>query len=313
MLPRVLPTIVLSLLLLPAVASAQASALVQGARAAAMKGDLAAAEQLVAADRAARGVTPENLEAFSWLGRGALAARLYDRADEYAQRTYDLVAAELKRRPIDQEPRLPIALGAAIEVMAQAAAAQGRRTEAVAFLRAELARYANTSVETRIQKNVNLLSLVGTPAPALDLSEHVGAPPPTLESLRGRVVLLFFWAHWCSDCKNQLPVVQQLAARYAGRGLSVVAPTQRYGYVTAGTPASAEQEARYLGELRRTGYAALGDAPTPIATANHKRYGVSTTPTLVLVDRKGLVRLYHPGRMTAEQLTPLVEQALAER
>jgi thiol-disulfide isomerase/thioredoxin len=304
---------VLALLLLPAVSTAQTSALVQGVRTAAMKGEFAAAEGLVAADRDARGVTPENLEAHSWLGRGALAARQYDRADTYAQRTYDLAAAELKRRPLDHEPRLPIALGAAIEVMAQAAAAQGRRSEAVAFLRAELARYANTSIDKRIQKNINLLSLVGTPAPALDLSEHVGARPPALEALRGRVVLMFFWAHWCSDCKNQLPAVAQLANRYASRGLAVVAPTQRYGYVAGGAPAGADQETRYIGELRRTTYDALGDTPTPLSEANHRRYGVSTTPTMVLVDRKGIVRLYHPGQMTAEQLTPLVEQLLAEQ
>jgi hypothetical protein len=37
------------------------------------------------------------------------------------------------------------------------------------------------------------------------------------------------------------------------------------------------------------------------------RYGVSTTPTLVLVDRAGIIRLYHPGRMTWEQLDPLVK------
>jgi len=36
------------------------------------------------------------------------------------------------------------------------------------------------------------------------------------------------------------------------------------------------------------------------------RFGVSTTPTLVLVDRTGIIRLYHPGRMTMEQLEPLV-------
>jgi hypothetical protein len=37
---------------------------------------------------------------------------------------------------------------------------------------------------------------------------------------------------------------------------------------------------------------------------------VSTTPTIVLVDRQGLVRLYHPGRMTEEALDPIVRRLL---
>lgn len=309
---RVVPALA-ALLLFAAGAAAQTSTLVRDVRAAAMKGDLAAAEQLVAADRAARGVTPENLEAHSWLGRGALAARQYDRADDYAQRTYDLAAAELKRRPMDQEPRLPIALGAAIEVMAQAAAGRGQRSEAVAFLRAELQRYGDTSLHKRIQKNINLLSLEGTAAPVLDLSEYVGARPPSLDTLKGRVVLMFFWAHWCSDCKNQLPVIERLASRFGARGLSVVAPTQRYGYVAGGKAAAPEDEARYISEVRASTYATLGEAPTPIGDANHKRYGVSTTPTIVLVDRQGIVRLYNPGQMSDERLAPLVEGLLAAR
>jgi thioredoxin-related protein len=41
-----------------------------------------------------------------------------------------------------------------------------------------------------------------------------------------------------------------------------------------------------------------------------KRYGVSTTPTLVLLERAGVVRLYHPGRMQKEQLESVVRLAL---
>jgi hypothetical protein len=40
----------------------------------------------------------------------------------------------------------------------------------------------------------------------------------------------------------------------------------------------------------------------PLSAENFKRYGVSSTPTIVLVDRHGLVRLYHPGRMTEAAL-----------
>ena len=286
--------------------------LIADVRAAIARQDLDAGEALVAAHRAANGVTPPMLEALSWLGRGALAAGMDARAEGYAQQTYDLCVSALAQRPIDAEPHLPTALGAAIEVLSRAAAARGARADAVAFLQREVATYAGTSIHARIQKNLNLLSLEGTPAPPLDLSAHVGPPPVSLASLKGRVVLLFFWAHWCSDCKAQGPIIANLLAKHAARGLTVVAPTQPYGYVAGGRPASLDEEARYIGEVWKAAYPAFADVAVPLSTANHSRYGVSTTPTLVIVNRAGIVRLYNPGQLREDALDAVVVRLLAE-
>ena len=48
----------------------------------------------------------------------------------------------------------------------------------------------------------------------------------------------------------------------------------------------------------------------PVSEETFKNYGVSTTPTLVLIARGGLVRLYHPGQMSYEELAPIIEAAL---
>ena len=118
----------------PARAPHKPPAIIATVRAAIAKQDFAEGERLVAAHRAANGVTPPMLEALSWLGRGALAARQGAKAEAYAQQAYDLSVAALKRRPLDAEPHLPTALGASIEVLARAAADRGARTDAVAFL-----------------------------------------------------------------------------------------------------------------------------------------------------------------------------------
>lgn len=288
-------------------ARAQAPAsIVADVRAAVAEGDFARAHTTLGAYRKARGVTPEMLEALSWVGRGALAAKQLDKAEQSATETYKLSSELLKTRRLDDDARLPIAIGAAIEVLAQVDGQRGARTEAVLFLRRELATFKGTSIEKRIQKNINLLSLVGTPAPVLDTADHLGPPPPALPSLKGKVVLLFFWAHWCADCKAQAPILTRLADAHATKGLVILAPTQRFGFVAGGREATAQEETRYIDQVRAASYPVLAGHAIPLNAANHNRYGVSTTPTLVLVDRKGIIRLYHPGKMSHEELEPLV-------
>jgi len=286
----------------------QTGDVIGAARQAARRGDFVRAERIIADHRAAKGTTPDGLEALSWLGREALAADELERAETYAAQVHALATQALARRRLDDEPHLPIALGAAIEVRAQASAARGARSEAVLVLRRELDRYKSTSIAKRIQKNLLLLSLEGQTAPALDVSEFIGVKPPTMAALRGKVVLLFFWAHWCSDCKHQGPVLERLIARYGSKGLVIVAPTQRYGYVAGGVDATPKQETTYIRQVTQGNYAFLADYPVPLSQSNHDLYGVSTTPTLVLVDRAGTVRLYHPGLMAQRELEVEVQR-----
>jgi thiol-disulfide isomerase/thioredoxin len=296
--------------LLAAGQTARPVTLVAEVRAALAAHDFTAAEAIVAKRRADQGNSAEVLEAASWLGRGALADARLDQAEKYAVDVQKQILTALAGRSVDVDPRFATALGATIEVQAQVSAARGARSEAVTYLQRELEKYRGTSMLKRIQKNINLLAMEGQPAPSLDRSETIGPPVPPAQDLKGKVVLLFFWAHWCPDCKNEAPVLAKLLAKYQAQGLSIIAPTQRYGYVAGGKPASPDEELKYIVDMRDTVYSFLKNMPVPVNVANHERYGVSTTPTVVIVDRQGAVRLYHPGQMTeAEletQLRPLI-------
>ncbi|HKU21669.1 MAG TPA: redoxin domain-containing protein [Terriglobales bacterium] len=272
---------------------------------------VAQAEAQVQAYRAQYGLNPQVLQFMSEIARAKLALGQVTAAQDYARQTEQLCRQELQRRAVDAEPRLPLALGGAIEVRAQALAENGNRSGALALLRAALKEYGNTSLQARLQKNLNLLTMEGKPAPPLAEQQYLGPKPPPLSALRGRPVLLFFWAHWCADCKHQGPIISRLESEYRSRGLVLLGPTQRYGYAAYGEPAAPQAELQYIDSVRRQYYADLSTMPVPVSKLNFERYGASTTPTLVLINRRGSVAMYHPGVLSYDQLRAEIEKVIA--
>jgi thiol-disulfide isomerase/thioredoxin len=297
------------LLILIALATPAWAGIVEDVRTALAQNNFSAADSYLNSYRAGKGVTPEYAEAYSWMARTALNAHEYDQAAAYAKQTSALVQDQLKRRPLDAEPHLPLALGAAIEVQAQTLAAQGQRTQAVAVLQTGLRTYGSTSIRERLQKNLNLLSFEGKLAPALREEQFLGSKPPALVQLKGSPVLLFFWAHWCGDCKAEAPIITQLRTEFAPKGLTVIGPTRLYGYTAQVENAAPSDELAYIDAVRHRFYGGLLDMPVPISKYNFDVYGASTTPTLVLLDRAGKVAMYHPGALSYEQLKAEIEKA----
>lgn len=272
----------------------------------AQAGDLTAAEARLRQAKGGRPWTPELLAAHSWLGRGAQIHKQWEQAIAHAAETRRMALAMLEARALDAEPNLAVAVGASIEVHGHALANTGRRSEGVAFLKDELRRWHDTSIRTRIQKNLHLLTLEGQRAPKLETNLFVGrAKMKSLDDFRGKPVLLFLWAHWCSDCKAQGTVIEALRKEFPA--LAVVAPTQRFGYVANGVEAPKEIETPYIAQVQQERFPWMSELPMPVSEETFRMYGVSSTPTLVLLDRKGIVRMYHPGQMKADEL----RQALA--
>jgi len=303
-------TLALSFALASALVSLASAEIIDDVRTALARGNFSAAESQLNSYRAQRGVTPEYVEAYSWMARAAFDARQYDQATSYAKQTRTLALEQLKRRPLDADPHLPLALGAAFEVQAQTLAALGQKTQGTAVLQAALRSYGSTSIRERLQKNLNLLSFEGKPAPALKSDQYFGSKPPLLTQLKGSPVLLFFWAHWCGDCKAEAPIITQLRSEFASKGLTVIGPTRLYGYTAQVENAAPSDELAYIDAVRKRFYAGLLDMPVPISRHNFEMYGASTTPTLVLLDRTGKVAMYHPGALPYAELRAEIEKVV---
>jgi len=299
------------LLILTILVSPAWAGVVEDVRGALAQHSFTAADLYLKSYVAKNGVTAEYVEAYSWMARSALSNGDYGQANDYAKQTKALALEQLKQRPLDSEPHLPIGLGAAIEVQSQVLAARGQRDQAVAVLQTALRTYGNTSIRARLQKNLNLLSFEGRPAPALRSEQFLGSKPPVLAQLKGSPVLLFFWAHWCGDCKAEAPIITQLRSEFAPKGLTVLGPTRLYGYTAQVENASASDELAYIDAVRHRFYAGLLDMPVPISKYNFDAYGASTTPTIVLLDRAGKVAMYHPGALSYDQLKTEIEKVVA--
>ena len=261
-------------------------------------GDLASGEAAAEAYRRTTGVDAEYLDAVGWLARGAQMLGLREKAAGYA--------AEVRRAVPAEDPALLVPLGAAIEVEGRLRLAADGRGAALRYWETELAGAKDSSLRSRIRKNLNLVSLEGERAP------EIGGSGPRLASLSGRPVLLFFWAAGCGDCKAESAKLARLHAQYAPKGLGVVAPTRLYGSGADHKDVTPEQESAEIEKVWAETYPGLASVSRPVDTETMVRYGVSATPTYALVDGKGIVRLYAPTRLTEADLSRRIESLLAE-
>jgi thiol-disulfide isomerase/thioredoxin len=145
------------------------------------------------------------------------------------------------------------------------------------------------------------LDKVGAPAPAWkDLSAVSGPVPAAIGELRGRVVIVDFWATWCMACRMAAPKLTSWQAKFGAQGLSVIG-------ITDDPVPEASQGAQSFGMK----YAAIATDPS---YSTQRAFGVRALPTVFLIDKRGVIRDVSVGfdpRKEA-QMEALMMRLLAE-
>ena len=125
-----------------------------------------------------------------------------------------------------------------------------------------------------------------------------GATPGrvTLADLKGKAVLLDFWASWCGPCAMEAPIVDRVARRYEKKGLTVL------GVNVSDTA----DVVRAYAAQKGLSYPMLLDTGSGASNS----YGVHSLPSLIVIDKAGNVLAFVPGLVDEAYLNDLVEAAM---
>ena len=171
-----------------------------------------------------------------------------------------------------------------------------------------------TDAVERLKRREKHYKILQEPAPEL-LSVDAWFPGErrNLEALRGKVVLLDFWATWCAPCFEAFPALSEWHQDLGPEGLVILGVTRYYG-LAEGFRVDNPNEIDFLKRFKtkhRLGYdfVVLSDQQTQMA------YGATALPTTVLIDRKGKIRYIEAGTSTSriEDLRQMILKLLAEK
>ena len=124
------------------------------------------------------------------------------------------------------------------------------------------------------------------PAPKFQLASMAGKPV-NLDQYKGQVVMINFWASWCGPCREEMPILEKLHAKYKPMGFTMIGVNVE--------PDSAEA-AKWLKATPVT-FPILFDTKSEVS----KLYSVSSMPSTVIIDRKGNLRWLHRGYKAGDE------------
>lgn len=237
----------------------------------------------------------------------------YEKAVQYGREAFDLLKSLDASNARDRRDREDIYMGL-VEVLALGYKKSKNSAQALNVLaeaRAESFSLPSANLYRKVMEFVDeggfsekkLMQLVesapnASPAPSITPVEWVGSEPIKLDDLRGKVVLLDFWATWCGPCISTFPRLRSWHKKFGGDDFVILGVTQFYGQ-GQGKKMTRDQERDFLSSFK-----ADYKLPYPVVVVENGdssvKFGINAIPTTILLDRDGVIRYIGVGAGTEE-------------
>lgn len=166
----------------------------------------------------------------------------------------------------------------------------------------------------RFKKRETQYELIGENAVELPkMDAWFPGEPRSIASLKGKVVLLDFWATWCGPCFDAFPHLIEWQNEFADDGLVILGITRYYGNIR-GVNADKPQEIEFLKEFR-TKEKLNYEIVVSDGQESQRLYSALSLPTAVIIDRKGVIRYVESGTSTSriEEMRSMILELLSEK
>lgn len=228
---------------------------------------------------------------FGWIGaEGVSKVKGAAEAEPYLRSLVSSLPAKFEDANLQQ--RLNSALAQGFEAIAEIHETAGSKDKALAALDEGLAKVTDDRFKRGLSAKKSQLSLIGSAAPGVTATHTIGSFT-SLEALKGKIIVLDFFAHWCGPCRASFPDLRKMYADLKDKGVEIVHATTFYGYFGQERNLTKDQEFDKM-----KGFASENGLVWPVVFLDRKdfeSYGVSGIPHIVLIDADGKVNRFKIG------------------